>query len=524
MRAAASRRGCLQLLLLEALLVEDGHEQAERDEGRRHERREERAPAVLLHQDGDGHAGVGGAQVGDPAQEALRRSYSLGAGNLGAAQPHEHLRAVDEEADHEDVEPLQRARVAGDGGEQREHGAQAQAVAGDHPDAHAHRALPLLGGLDEVVGQPARNERARQPAKLQAAHADCGHRGIGDALGLNEVEDEPGGDALADGVHKEVRKREEIQRRLAQHVLHQRLHDVGLLLLAVLDLLLHVGSHGLVACSLGRVLHDDEQEDAHHRRDRGGHPQAVLPTVRPGSKASHQRRRKAAKVVRHVPHAPVGAALRRREPGGQHAGAGGRADALQQPVGDPEAEEPDHGAAGAEAEVDEGGGDEAEAQERGGGHQVAQHAAHELGHSVRDGEHAGEHADLRHVEHALLHHDGRGVDEGVARDVVARVAEHEAREDEQPVAHKRGGVALRLVLDARRLVALLERLGQPVAAHERIHAAAGLVVFGQRVADGLAVLGAQGRGHQPAPRRQRAASRQPRDGLGQPQVSRCCTR
>ena len=61
----------LNLLLLVALLVEDGDEQSKGDDAGAHEGREEGTPAVALDEDGDGDAGKGGAKVGDPAEESL---------------------------------------------------------------------------------------------------------------------------------------------------------------------------------------------------------------------------------------------------------------------------------------------------------------------------------------------------------------------------------------------------------------------------------------------------------------------
>ena len=78
----------------------------------------------------------------------------------------------------------------------------------------------------------------------------------GDVVYLDEVEHKPGGDALADGVYKEVAHGKEVQGRLRQDVLHQRLHQVRLLLLPVLLLAgaFHVCRHGLIPGLLRRVL------------------------------------------------------------------------------------------------------------------------------------------------------------------------------------------------------------------------------------------------------------------------------
>ena len=70
-----------------------------------------------------------------------------------------------------------------------------------HPLAHGP-GLRVPG--DHRVRQPPRQQRAEQPPQLEARDAERGGTGVGDALGLDQVEDEPGGDALAHDVDEEV--------------------------------------------------------------------------------------------------------------------------------------------------------------------------------------------------------------------------------------------------------------------------------------------------------------------------------
>lgn len=72
--------------------------------------------------------------------------------------------------------------------------------------------------------------------------------------------------------------------------------------------------HRRIANVLGLVLACKQHKHAHEQADAAGRPHAPLPAHGLGEAARDQRSQEAAQVVRNVPHAPVGAALRSGKP------------------------------------------------------------------------------------------------------------------------------------------------------------------------------------------------------------------
>lgn len=76
----------LLLTLDEGLELDHGGHQQQHHAARGKQGGEVGSPSVVTDDDRERHASVGGTQVGDPAQEALRGTHRLGAHQLGTAK------------------------------------------------------------------------------------------------------------------------------------------------------------------------------------------------------------------------------------------------------------------------------------------------------------------------------------------------------------------------------------------------------------------------------------------------------
>ena len=190
-------------------------------------------------------------------------------------------------------------------------------------------------------------------------------RKVGDALLLDEEEDHPRRERLADEVHEQEREREQPHRRLREDVLAEALDHPHLGAARLLGLrhrlrhldrrrvvgLRHLGR--LAADVFRRVANDGVHEAGDGEADEAGREDAPPPAEGARGGAGEQRREERAEVVRDVPEPPVRAALLGGEPRRDNLRARRAAPALQDAVEAPQHAEPRQRRAEAEHDVDD---------------------------------------------------------------------------------------------------------------------------------------------------------------------------